>query len=56
MDYEKELKEFRKYLEYEDKEILKEFDARFPELAESEDERIRNSIIHLVKKSHEYGG
>lgn len=28
----------------------------FPELKESEDERIRKSIIHLVKKSYEQGG
>lgn len=28
----------------------------FPELKESEDERIKEEIIHLVKKSNEYGG
>ena len=28
----------------------------FPELKESEDERIRQKLIHLVRKSYEYGG
>ncbi len=31
-------------------------DDIFPELAESEDERIRQKLIHLVRKSYEYGG
>jgi len=36
-----------------DKEDLQDL---FPELKESEDERIRKSIIHLVNISHEHGG
>lgn len=40
----------------DDREQLRKIESIFPELAESEEEKIRKKLIHLVYKSYEQGG
>ena len=38
------------------KPFISDLQDLFPELAELDDERVRQKLIHLVRKSYEYGG